>query len=110
MFSVRCKRNQLDEEKIRVEINDEFKKDLTQLAEDIVREANTLPSGPTAGERENLDIIKHLLKRIAVHQLVIDKQNRRTNKLLIVLSAIMATGAIFAMVGTIFAVLQYFKK
>jgi len=89
-------------EKIKKEANDEFKKSLPHLAQDIIREANTLPSEP-AGEKENLDIIKHLLKRIALHQLVMDKQNRRTICILILLSIIMVVGALFT-------VLQYYKN
>jgi len=90
------------DEKIKKEANDEFKKSLPHLAQDIIREANTLPGEP-AGEKENLDIIKHLLKRIALHQLVMDKQNRRTICVLILLSIIMAVGALFT-------VLQYYKN
>lgn len=92
----------ISDEKIKKEANDEFKKSLPHLAQDIIREANTLPGEPV-GEKENLDIIKHLLKRIALHQLVMDKQNRRTICVLILLSVIMAIGALFT-------VLQYYKN
>ena len=64
----------ISDEKIKTEANDEFKKSLDYLARDIIREANTLPCTP-ASEKENLDIITHLLKRIALHQLVFDKQS-----------------------------------
>lgn len=89
----------ISDEKIKTEADDEFRKSLGHLAQDIIREANTLPGEP-AGEKENLDIIKHLLKRIALHQLVLDKQNRRTILILIILSIIMA-------VGSFFTILQY---
>jgi hypothetical protein len=91
----------ISDEKLKTEAHDEFRKSLDILAQDIIREANTLP-GEAAGEKENLDIIKHLLKRIALHQLVLDKQNRRTILILIILSIIMALGALFS-------ILQYFK-
>jgi hypothetical protein len=94
--------NPPDEDKIRKEAADELSKKPDQLAADIIREANTHPERPE-GEKENLDIIKHLLKRIALHQLALDKQAKRTNWWLIVLSIIMA-------VGSFFTVLQYFAK
>ena len=80
----------------------ELKKSSRQLAEDIIYEANKLPDAP-AGEQENLDIIKHLLKRIALHQLALDEQGRKTNKRLLVLSVVMAVGAFFT-------ILQFFLK
>ena len=92
----------ISDEKIKTEAHDEFRKSLDHLAQDIIREANTLPGGP-ASEKENLDIIKHLLKRIALHQLVLDKQNRRTILILIILSIIMA-------VGSFFTILQYCRN
>jgi hypothetical protein len=91
-----------DEQKIREEATAELAKGPQQLAEDIIREASTHPEKPE-GEKENLDIIKHLLERIALHQLALDRQGRRTNRILIVLSIIMAIGALFT-------VLQFFCR
>lgn len=63
----------MTEEQIETEVNREFDKEINQLAKDVIREANTLPKNP-APEKANLDLIKHLLKRIAVHQLIIEEQ------------------------------------
>jgi proline racemase len=90
----------ISEDQVGREIKDEFAKDLTTLAQDITREANTHPDKPE-GEKENLDIIKHLLKRMAIHQVSLQKQSKRTNVWLFVLSIIMAIGAVFA-------ILEYF--
>jgi hypothetical protein len=92
----------LSENEITSEAQQEFLKKSEQLAKDIIREANTLPKKP-ASEKENLDIIKHLLKRIALHQLTLDKQTKRTNFILILLSIIMAVGAFFT-------ILQYYQN
>ena len=46
---------------------DELNKNSLQQIQDIIDEAKTLPTGP-AGEKENLDIIKHLIKRLAYQQ------------------------------------------
>lgn len=70
-----------------------IRKKISQLGKDIIREANTLPDKP-ASEEENLDIIKHLIKRLSVHQLLIEKQTKKTNFILIILSFIMAVSAI----------------
>jgi hypothetical protein len=91
-----------NEESIRREAAAELAKGARQLSEDIIREASTHPDKPE-GEKENLDIIKHVLKRIALHQLALDRQSRWTNRILIVLSVIMAIGALFT-------VLQYFCR
>lgn len=95
------------EEDIKREAEAEFKKPFKQLAEDIIREANTLPEKP-AGEHENLDIIKHLIKRLALHQISLEckaEQSNllliRANRWLIVLSVIMAIGAIFSILSFI---------
>lgn len=90
----------ISEEQVRREIEDEFAKGLTTLARDITREANTHPTQPE-GEKENLDIIKHLIKRLAIHQVCLVHQSKRTNRRLRILSIIMAIGALFA-------VLEYF--
>jgi hypothetical protein len=90
------------EDDIRKEAVEEFGKKPEQLARDIIREANTLPVEP-ASEKDNLDIVKDLLKRIALHQLVLDRQGRHTNCILIGLSVFMA-------IGSLFTVLQFFFR
>lgn len=79
---------------IECEVFWEFKKKPRELAKDIIREANTLPEKP-AGEKENLDIIKHLIKRLAIHQISLDDRAKKANLLLLVLSVIMAIGSLF---------------
>lgn len=88
----------MKEEELQREVNDEFTKDHYHLASDIIKEANTLPKTP-AGEKENLDIIKHLIKRMAVHQLILEYQAKRTNCILIILSIIMAIGSLFTVLA-----------
>ena len=90
----------ITDEQVRIELDAEFSKDLRALAADITREANTHPVEPE-GEKENLDIIKHLIKRMAFHQVCLQEQAKRTNRWLLVLSIIMAVGALFT-------VLQFF--
>jgi predicted GTPase len=84
----------MTEEDIRREAQEEFSKGVMQLAMDAIREANTLPAGP-ASEKENLDSIKHLIKRLAVHQVSLDASARKASKWLVILSVIMAVGAVF---------------
>jgi len=91
----------MNEKEIEKEAYLETTKDTNELIKDSIREANTVPKY-FAGEKENLDIIKHLLKRLAVHQIVLQKRANDTNNLLIMLSIIMAVGAIFS-------ILIYFK-
>lgn len=88
-------------EEIEIEVNSEFEKNSRELAKDIWREANKIPQEP-ANEKENLDIIKHLIKRLTVHQIVLQDRINKTNCWLIVLSVIMAIGALFS-------ILSYFK-
>ncbi len=88
----------MKEEYIECEARLEFTKKARELAKDIIREANTPPQDP-ASEKENLDIIKHLIKRIAVHQISLDARAKWTNCWLIVLSGIMAIGAIFSILS-----------
>lgn len=76
----------------------EVKKKPEELVKDIIREANTLPEEP-ASEKENLDIIKHLIKRLAVHQISLDDRAKKINYWLIILSFIMAIGAIFSILS-----------
>lgn len=87
----------MKEEELQREVDDEFNKDYRHLARDVIEEANTLPEKP-AGEKENLDIIKHLIKRMAVHHLSLEHQAKRTNRILIFLSVVMALGALTTLV------------
>lgn len=86
------------EEEIEREAREEFSKGVMQLAMDVIREANTVPAGP-ASEKENLDLIKHLLKRLAVHQVSLDASGRKTSKWLVILSVIMVFGVVFQILG-----------
>lgn len=91
----------MNEEDIEKEANSEEKKKTKELIKDTIREANTGPENPLE-EKENLDIIKHLIKRLAIHQIILQKRTGDTNRWLIVLSVIMAVGALFS-------ILTYFK-
>jgi hypothetical protein len=83
------------EEDIEKEIKLENTKDFEELEKDIVREAN-------ASDKKDTDIIKHLIKRLAVHQIILQKKTSETNYLLIILSIVMALGALFS-------ILTYFR-
>ena len=89
----------MEENDIENEARLEFKKNMEELVKDIIREANTLPKGQPASEKENLDIIKHLIKRLAVHQISLDNRAKKINILLIILSFIMTIGAIFSILS-----------
>ncbi len=71
---------------------DEFNKSSAHQIQDIIAEANNLPKNP-ASEKENLDIIKHLIKRLAYQQVSLNKKAKWTNLLLIILSTIMAASS-----------------
>lgn len=88
----------MTEEAIKAEVELEFTKNIKELAKDAVREANENHQNP-AGEKGNLDIIKHLVKRLLVHQLILEDRVNRTNYWLIVLSIIMAAGALLSIVS-----------
>ncbi len=85
----------MTEEAIENEVELEFTKNIKELAKDAIREANENPRNP-AGEKENLDIIKHLVKRLLVHQLILEDRVNKTNCWLIFLSIIMAVGALLS--------------
>lgn len=78
----------MTEAEIKREAEEEFTKGYVQLAMDLIREANA------DGKPE--DLTKHLLKRLGIHQLALDRQARRTNCLLLILSGVMAIGAVFS--------------
>ncbi len=88
----------MTEETIEAEVELEFTKNTKELAKDAIREANENPQNP-AGEKENLDIIKHLVKRLLVHQLILEDRVNKTNFWLVVLSIIMAIGALLSIVS-----------
>lgn len=91
----------MTEKEIQDEADGEKDKDAEELIKDTIREANQIPQN-TASEKENLDIIKHLIKRLAIHQIVLEDRANGINSWLIILSAIMAIGAFFS-------ILSYFK-
>jgi hypothetical protein len=88
--------------------NEELLKEPKQLIYDIIREANTLPKNCAAPE-QNLDIIKHELKRLAEHQVILEEKSSQTNLILVILSVIMAFGSVAGIVSLIFQVLAYIK-
>ena len=75
--------------KLSKEAFDELKKNAGQQIQDIIDEANNLPTKP-AHEKENLDIIKHLIKRLAYQQVSLNEKAKLTNRWLMILSIIMA--------------------
>ena len=83
----------MNESSVVKEEKDELNKNHEELIKDIIREANLLPKSP-AGEKDNLDIIKHLLKRLAVHQIILEQKTNRTNFWLLVLTIISAIGVL----------------
>ena len=83
--------------------NLELNKKTKKLVYDIIREANTLPGiNKVAGPEQNLDIIKHLIKRLAVHQIILEEKAKILNKILIILSIIMSIGAIASIINVIY--------
>ena len=96
------------EKNIEGELCLEFQKNRNELIKDIIREANTLPEN-TASEIENLDIIKHLIKRLAIHQVSLDDSAKRMNNLLIFLSIIMTILSFIMAIGAIYTVLSFYK-
>lgn len=91
----------MDETTIEFETKQETTKSIEELIKDSIREANTLPKHP-ATEKENLDIIKHLIKRLAIHQAVLEKKTSETNKLLLVLSFISTIVAFLSLASLIY--------
>lgn len=81
------------------EIESEFAKSDSQLGQDLIQEA--------MAERSNDDSVKHMLKRLGLHQLVLDRQLRTANCWLLWLSVIMAIGAVASIVQAVYAALAY---
>lgn len=95
----------MNEAEIVSEAKQEISKNIQELIKDSIREANTLPKSlaSAASEKENLDIIKRLVKRLAIHQLILTQRADNTNRLLLILSFISA-------IGVIFSVWSYFSQ
>lgn len=81
------------------EVESEFAKSDLQLGKDLIQEA--------MAQRSNDDSVKHLLKRLGLHQLVLDRQVRTANGWLLRLSVVMAIGALASIVQLIYAALAY---
>jgi len=79
---------QMTEDAIKEDAFSHFNKKDKQLAMDIVREANASQEEGGAPDR-----IKHLVKVMALQQLVLAKQARRTNCYLLLLSVITTLAA-----------------
>lgn len=78
------------------EAQSELKKNSIDQINDLIAEANRIIDSPNEAdsERNNLDRIKHILKRIGFQQAAIDYKTSRTNKILIWLTCIAALPAI----------------
>lgn len=73
-------------------------KDSNELIKDAIREANALPKTPTS-EKNNLDIIKHLIKRLAVHQVSLEREANKTNKWLLLLTIISTFATVISLIN-----------
>lgn len=68
-----------------------------ELIKDVIRETNTLPNeSEVAGETINLDIIKHLIKRLAIHQISLEQEASQTNSKLLWLTIITTIATIIS--------------
>lgn len=73
-----------------------------ELIKDVIREANTLPKfNETASEKENLDIIKHLIKRLAMHQISLEEEASQTNSKLLWLTIITTIATIISSINIV---------
>ena len=107
---IKKKANQFSEVDIHLEAKDEFNKPFIQLACDSIREANARPKPNDeefASEKENLDKIKHLIKRLAVHQVALDDKASKTNKILSWLAWFMGS---ISVVSLAFQIIAFFSK
>jgi hypothetical protein len=78
----------MTESEIKKEAQEELTKKPLQMIEDVIREAN--PNIP----RDNLDIIKHVIKRFAVQQASLVNKAKWTNRWLIILSIVMVLAGV----------------
>ena len=88
----------MNEKDIEKEAYLEHFKDSNQLIKDTIREANTLPKTP-ASEKDNLDIIKHLIKRLAMHQVSLENEASKTNKWLLWLTVISTIATVISLIN-----------
>lgn len=79
---------------IKIEAFLEQQKKPQQLIEDVIAEANE-----TNGDSQ--DRIKHLVKRMAIDQIMLKQRASRTNTLLIILTIISTVVAILSLIATI---------
>jgi hypothetical protein len=86
----------------RHEVEAEFAKTDVQLGQDLIQEAGA--------KRPEPDSVKHLLKRLGLHQLVLDRRLRWTNTWLLILSVIMAFGSLASIVEAFYAVFACYRK
>lgn len=90
----------MDEIEVKREAESETTKNAIELIKDSIREATTLPRSP-ASEKENLDIIKHLIKRLAIHQIVLEEKANKTNCLLLFLTIISTIATVLSLISLI---------
>lgn len=86
----------MSKDDLKREVESEFAKSDVQLGQDLIQEA--------MANRPDQDSVKHLLKRLGLHQLVLDRQVRKANRWLFWLSIVMAPASI---VQAVYAVLAY---
>jgi Mg2+ and Co2+ transporter CorA len=90
----------MNETRVENEVKQETSKNTKELIKDIIREANSLPKN-TANEKDNLDIIKHLIKRLAIHQIVLEGKTNETNRWLLFLSIVSTIAAILSFLSLV---------
>jgi hypothetical protein len=81
--------------------NPVIKQNLDDLIDDAIRAASAVPISP-ASERVNLDIIKSLMFRLTINQVILEKRSQKETLILFILSLVMA-------IESFFAILSYFK-
>lgn len=88
----------MKEKEVESEAEAELGKATIELVKDTIREANNIPQ-QVAGEKENLDIIKHLIKRLTVHQIILEDRANKMNLILLWLSVVMTISALFSILS-----------
>ncbi|OGH10810.1 MAG: hypothetical protein A3B38_03865 [Candidatus Levybacteria bacterium RIFCSPLOWO2_01_FULL_36_13] len=84
----------MNKKEIKIEAYLDQQKKPHQLIEDVIAEANE-----TKGDSQ--DRIKHLIKRMAIDQIILKQRADRTNNLLIILTIISTIVAILSLITTI---------
>ena len=97
----------MDEKQVEEEVEKEYKKSPREFAKDAVREANNLPRKEPASVEQNLDIIKHLIKRLTIHQTILEDKAGHLTKWLIILSVIMALGVVIQLLPMLFSFYKF---